>query len=66
MKHYAKKPLPENKWNPLLKYPRNEACFCGSNIKFKNCCLKITSPVISKEHEDEAKQLVKIVKDLLK
>ncbi len=26
-------------WNPLLKYPRNDECPCGSGTKFKNCHL---------------------------
>lgn len=25
--------------NPLLKYPRNTLCFCGSDQKAKACCL---------------------------
>ena len=25
--------------NPLLKWPRNFRCVCGSGIKFKKCCL---------------------------
>lgn len=26
-------------WNPLLRYPRNEPCPCGSGMKFKKCHL---------------------------
>lgn len=26
-------------FNPYLKYPRNESCYCGSGLKFKKCCL---------------------------
>jgi len=25
-------------WNPLRKWPRNDACFCKSGKKFKKCC----------------------------
>jgi len=25
--------------NPLLRYGRNDPCICGSNKKFKKCCL---------------------------
>jgi len=25
--------------NPLLKWPRNFSCVCGSGKKFKKCCL---------------------------
>lgn len=32
-------PKKNHDWNPLLKYPRNEECFCGSGLKFKKCCL---------------------------
>jgi len=33
------KPLEGRDWNPLLNYPRNNPCFCGSGKKFKKCCL---------------------------
>ena len=33
-------------WNPLLKYPRNSDCFCGSHLKFKKCCLSKVKPVV--------------------
>lgn len=26
-------------WNPLVGYPRNKGCFCGSGTKAKRCCL---------------------------
>lgn len=25
-------------WNPLVSYPRNKGCCCGSGEKFKRCC----------------------------
>lgn len=25
-------------WNPLVSYPRNNPCTCGSGFKFKKCC----------------------------
>lgn len=25
-------------WNPLKRYPRNNPCFCGSELKHKKCC----------------------------
>lgn len=31
------KPAPGWVWNPLLRYPRNRACYCGSGVKFKKC-----------------------------
>ena len=30
---------PASVMNPLLKWPRNFLCVCGSGIKFKKCCL---------------------------
>lgn len=30
--------LPGMDFNPLLSYPRNKGCFCGSGTKFKRCC----------------------------
>lgn len=30
---------PATEPNPLLKYPRNAKCFCGSGKKSKVCCL---------------------------
>lgn len=32
-------PKPGCVWNPLLEYPRNARCVCGSGKKFKSCCL---------------------------
>lgn len=30
-------PKPGHVWSPLLRYPRNAKCFCGSGKKFKTC-----------------------------
>lgn len=30
-------PTGGNTWNRLRDFPRNEACFCGSGLKFKKC-----------------------------
>lgn len=32
--------------NPLLQYPRNENCWCGSYKKSKHCCLPRQAPVM--------------------
>jgi hypothetical protein len=37
-------------WNPLLAFPRNNKCFCGSKIKAKKCCLPKLPRAIGKEH----------------
>lgn len=29
-------------FNPLKAWPRNEACWCGSGLKAKKCCLMTT------------------------
>ncbi len=41
--------------NPLLKYPRNSTCFCGSEKKFKKCHLRSLSGTVSKDDEKELK-----------
>lgn len=35
--------------NPLLEWPRNYNCVCGSGKKFKKCCLPQLSSVITIE-----------------
>jgi hypothetical protein len=35
--------------NPLVKYPRNEPCWCGSREKAKRCCLPTLSRVVLAE-----------------
>lgn len=27
-------------WNPLLRHEVNAMCLCGSNVKFKKCCMR--------------------------
>lgn len=52
-------------FNPFLKYPRNESCYCGSGIKFKKCCLPNEDGyVILKKAKDLAN--VESVKKLIK
>lgn len=33
--------------NPLLEWPRNFRCICGSGKKFKRCCLPELSPIVT-------------------
>lgn len=33
--------------NPLLKWPRNFNCVCGSTKKFKKCCLNTLAPQVT-------------------
>lgn len=35
--------------NPLLKYPRNTVCWCGSKVKAKACCLPKVSKIVAVE-----------------
>ncbi len=35
--------------NPLVGLPRNMPCPCGSNVKFKKCCLLDTKPYVLTE-----------------
>ncbi len=39
-------------WNPLLKYPRNLPCMCGSGFKFKQCCYKKLPRAVPKDWAD--------------
>lgn len=41
--------------NPLLKYPVNEWCWCGSRVKAKNCCLPGVNKYIPKYQERKLK-----------
>lgn len=43
------KPAPGWAWNPLLRYPRNLACYCGSGKKFKKCHEAREVRVVTKE-----------------
>jgi len=52
------KPKPGHGDNPLLKYPRNDECFCGSKKKAKSCCLPRINPYLPiKEVEKLAKYM---------
>lgn len=42
-------PMEGNDWNPMLKYPRNETCYCGSRKKYKKCCFGTEALAIPKE-----------------
>lgn len=35
------RPVEGNAFNPLLQFPRNHPCICGSGAKFKACCLRL-------------------------
>jgi hypothetical protein len=47
--------------NPLLKYPRNSACLCGSGKKFKKCHLGELPVAITIE---ELKQIASDIQNL--
>lgn len=48
-----------NKWNPILKYPKNESCYCGSGKKFKKCCLPGETMAVNSVYADAASGVVK-------
>lgn len=50
-------------WNPFLKYPRNELCYCGSEKKYKLCCIKTDLLAIDSSVAKKAKPLVKKLRD---
>jgi len=54
------------KWNPFLKYPRNEACYCGSGVKYKKCCLNNEPALIRDDFATKANKLVKTMRKLKK
>lgn len=43
---------PKFQWNPLKKLQRNEPCPCGSNLKFKKCCLNGLPDALPSEQAD--------------
>lgn len=59
-------PEPGFKWNPVLKYPKNEACYCGSGVKFKKCCLPNESMAVNPTYADAAVGLVKTMRAVKK
>jgi uncharacterized protein YecA (UPF0149 family) len=56
------KPKRGHDWNPMLKYPRNEACYCGSGVKAKKCCLLHQTLAVNSEFAEKAAPLVKEVR----
>lgn len=56
--------------NPLLKYPKNLPCFCGSGNKAKSCCLSKISKTVPieqgmklREYVDYAQQFERRIGD---
>lgn len=56
------KPMPGNEWNPLIKYPRNSVCYCGSKIKAKKCCIPKQPLAIDSSFAAAASPLVKTMR----
>lgn len=44
--------------NPMLGLPRNMLCPCGSQAKFKKCCLPLTKKFIAKTALEETKRVM--------
>jgi uncharacterized protein YchJ len=51
-------PKPGFVYNPLLKYPRNSPCYCGSHVKAKICCLPKTKRAVPAEAASLLKEYV--------
>ena len=45
--------------NPMLKYPRNLNCFCGSYKKAKHCCLPKQAPVMPAEFAEKLRSFMR-------
>lgn len=45
-------PRPGFKYNPLLKFPRNNPCPCKSGKKFKVCCLSTLPQCVTDQEAD--------------
>jgi hypothetical protein len=52
-----------NEWNPMLGYPRNHYCPCGSQKKFKKCCSDKIPMAVTKEYAEKYSIIVKFSKD---
>lgn len=63
LKPKKKAEMPELAWNPFLKYPRNEPCYCGSRVKYKKCCQSTEAKVIPKAYVEAASTLIKKVRN---
>lgn len=57
LKNYRYKPDAGNAWNPLKGFPRNNPCFCGSEIKAKHCCLPKTLEYCSAKTAGELRRV---------
>lgn len=55
-------PTTGNEFNPYMKFPRNETCYCGSGLKFKKCCLPEEPMAINSKTAAKAKPLIKKVR----
>ncbi len=55
-------PKPGHVWSPLIRYPKNAKCFCGSGVKFKRCHYGNMKMAVL---PDEAEQLRKYVNNVI-
>lgn len=51
-------PDADTKWNPAQKFPRNSDCPCGSQKKYKKCCLQKQPLAVTKETAEAFKTIV--------
>ena len=52
---------PKKGWvpNPILAYPRNRDCPCGSGFRFKKCCLPAMPRLIPESELKDHQQVMK-------
>lgn len=55
------RPAPGFAWNPLIGYPPNQQCPCGSKKKFKKCHRTIMKPVIPEEIAKQMSNYMKLI-----
>lgn len=48
--------------NPMLKYPRNNNCWCGSHLKAKKCCLPKQAKALPADMTKPLKMYVKEIR----
>lgn len=56
-------PAKGNVSNPALKYPRNMKCFCGSELKFKKCCMDKIPRALKIEDAEKLRSAVAAVRN---
>lgn len=56
------KPIDGMVWSPLMRYPMNAKCFCGSGKKFKKCHKDQVKMACKPEEAEQLKKYVDMIK----